>query len=117
MMSILSAFIFSGIVCLLAELILNHTKLTPGHITSLFSVLGAVLAFLNIYKLFINKCQMGAIILISNFGNSLYEAAYSGFIKNGLIGLFSNMLSKSSLIITSTVIFSFFFVCLFKSKD
>lgn len=116
-MSILYAFLFSGIVCLSAELILNHTKLTPGHITTLFSILGAILAFFNVYNLFIKKCEMGAIILISNFGNSLYVAGYNGFIKNGVIGLFANMLSKSSLVITSTIIFSFFFVCLFKSKD
>lgn len=116
-MSILYAFIFSAIVCLIAEIMLNHTKLTPGHITTIFSVLGSVLAFLNIYGIFIKKCEMGAIVLISNFGNSLYNAGYDGFIKNGIIGLFSNMLSKSSLVISSTIIFSFFFVCMFRSKD
>lgn len=116
-MSILYAFIFSGIVCLIAELVLNHTKLTPGHITTLFSVMGSVLAFFNMYKVFINKCEMGAIVLISNFGYSLYNAAYEGFLNNGIIGLFSNMLSKSSLVISSTIIFSFLFVCLFKPRD
>ena len=117
MMSIMYAFLFSGIVCLIAEIILNHTKLTPGHITALFSIIGSVLAFFNIYNLFINKCEMGAIILISNFGNSLYCAAYEGFLKNGIIGLFSNMFFKSSLVLSSTIIFSFIFVCMFKSKD
>lgn len=116
-MSILYAFIFSGIVCLLAEIILNHTKLTPGHITTLFSLCGAILGFFNIYKIFINKFEMGAIILISNFGNSLYTAGYKGFINNGVIGLFSNMFSKSSLVISSTIVFSFIFICLFKPKD
>ncbi|MBR5662956.1 MAG: SpoVA/SpoVAEb family sporulation membrane protein [Bacilli bacterium] len=116
-MSVLYAFIFSGTVCLLAEIILNHTKLTPGHITTLFSVFGSILAFFNIYDFFIKKCNMGAIVLISNFGNSLYNAGYDGFVKKGIIGLFSNMLTKSSLVITSTIIFSFFFVCLFRSKD
>lgn len=116
-MSILYAFIFSAIVCLIAEIMLNNTKLTPGHITTIFSVLGSVLAFFNIYGMFIKKCEMGAIVLISNFGNSLYNAGYDGFIKNGIIGLFSNMLSKSSLVISSTIIFSFFFVCMFRSKD
>lgn len=116
-MTILCSFIISGLFCLIAEIILNHTKLTPGHITSLFSVLGAFLSFFNIYDLLIKKSGMGAIMLISNFGNSLYKAGYNGFIKNGIIGLFSNMLSKSSLVITSTVIFSFIFVCIFKARD
>lgn len=116
-MSILYAFFFCGLVCLLSEILLNHTKLTPGHITSLFSVIGSFLAFFNIYNFFIKKCEMGAIILISNFGNSLYSAALEGYMKNGFLGIFSNMLSKSSLVLTSTIIFSFFFVCLFKSRD
>ncbi|MBO4601220.1 MAG: SpoVA/SpoVAEb family sporulation membrane protein [Bacilli bacterium] len=116
-MSILYAFLFSGFVCLIAEMIINHTKLTPGHVTSLFSLLGAVLAFFNVYNLFIKKCEMGAIVLISNFGNSLYESGLRGFNSNGFIGLFANMLEKSSLVLTSTIIFSFIFTCIFKPKD
>lgn len=116
-MSIIYAFLFSGIVCLIGEVIINNTKLTPGHVTSLFSILGAVLAFFGIYKIFIKKCEMGAIVLISNFGNSLYEAGLKGYYDNKLIGLLSNLLSKSSLIISSTIIFSFIFTCIFNSKD
>ena len=116
-MSILYAFIFSGVVCLLAEIIINHTKLTPGHVTSMFSVIGAILAFFGVYKVLVKKCEMGAIMLISNFGNSLYVAGLKGFKSNGIIGLFQNMLTLSSLVLTSTIIFSFIFTCIFKSKD
>lgn len=116
-MSVIYAFLFSAVVCLIAEIILNHTKLTPGHITVLISICGSILAFFNLYDLFIKKCNMGAIILISNFGNSLYNAGYNGYIKNGILGLFSEMLNKSSLVITATIIFSFIFVSIFKPKD
>ena len=116
-MSLIYAFLFSGVICLIAEIIINHTKLTPGHVTSLFSVIGSIMAFFGLYSNIINKCGMGAITLISNFGSSLYIAGLKGFKNNGIIGLFSNMLSKSSLVLTSTVIFSFIFVCIYKSKD
>lgn len=116
-MNLIYAFLFTGSVCLIAEIILNNTTLTPGHITTLFSMIGSLLAFLNIYDFCLKKFNMGAVILISNFGNSLFNAGYEGYIKNGFLGLFSNMLSKSSLVITSTLIFSFIFVCLFKPKD
>ena len=116
-MSVLYSFIVCGIVCLIAEIIINHTKLTPGHVTSLFASIGALLSFFGIYQTLIKKANMGAIILISNFGNSLYLAGLKGFNENGIVGLFSNMLSKSSLVITSTIIFSFIFVSIFKSKD
>lgn len=116
-MTILYAFLFSGFVCLLAEIILNFTNLTPGHVTTLFSMLGSILAFFGIYNCFISKCHMGAIILISNFGNSLFNAALNGYKNNNFIGIFEGMLAKSSLVITSTIIFSFIFACVFKSKD
>jgi len=116
-MSLIYSFLVCGGVCLISEIILNHSKLTPGHVTSLFASFGALLAFFNLYNPLIKKANMGAIILISNFGNSLYEAGLKGFYKNGIIGLFQNIFCKSSLVISSTIIFSFIFVCIFKSKD
>ena len=44
-----NAFIFSGLVCLIGQIILDNTKLTPGHITSLFVVIGSFLDTFNIY--------------------------------------------------------------------
>ena len=117
MQSLFYAFLFSGSICLIGEILLNHTKLTPGHITTLFSVIGSVLSFFNIYNKLIKRCEMGALVLISNFGNSLYNSALDGFYKNGFIGIFMNIFNKSSLVISSTIIFSFIFVCLFKPKD
>ena len=116
-MSAIYSFLVCGTICLVGEIIINHTKLTPGHVTSLFSCIGAVLAFFNIYRRLIDKANMGALILISNFGNSLYISALEGYKNNKLIGLFSNMLTKSSLVLTSTIIFSFIFISIFKSKD
>lgn len=107
----------SGLICLIAEIIINTTKLTPGHVTSLFASLGALLAFFGVYDVLIEKSNMGAIILISNFGNSLYNAGLKGFMDGGIVGLFKNMLTNSSLILTSTIIFSFIFVVIFKPKD
>ena len=42
-MTIINSFIFCGIVCLIGQIILDNTKLTPGHITAMFVVLGAFL--------------------------------------------------------------------------
>lgn len=116
-MSIIYSFLFAGIICMIAEIILNFTKLTPGHVTSLFSVMGAVLSFLGIYKFFINKCNMGATVLISNFGNSLYESAFNGYLKSGIFGIFKGMFTNSSFVLSLTIVLSFIFACFFKSKD
>ena len=116
-MILILAFLFCGTVCLFGEIIICNTKLNPGHVTSLFSLFGSFLGFLNIYQILIKKFDMGATMLISNFGNSLYSSALEGYKKSGIIGLFRDMLSNSSLVLTSTIIFSFIFICLFKSKD
>ena len=50
-----NAFIFSGIVCLIGQIILDNTKLLPGHITSLFVVIGAALDTFSIYDFFVDK--------------------------------------------------------------
>ncbi len=116
-MNYLSAFLFSGIACFFAQVLLDNTKLTPGHVTSIFTVFGAFFAFLGIYDKFIAFAGAGATTIISNFGYSLYKGAYLGFQEQGIIGLFSGLLSRSSCAITGAVLFSFLFVLIFKPKD
>ncbi len=116
-MNYVYAFLFSGIVCALGQIILDNTKLTPGHITSLFTVAGALLSFLGCYDYFVAQCGAGATLLISNFGHMLYSAAYQGYLEEGILGIFSGMFTKSSLAITAVIIFSFIFAIIFKPKD
>ena len=111
------AYLFAGIVCMIGQVILDNTKLTAGHITSLFTVVGAVLSFFGIYPWFIKKCGAGATVLIMNFGNMLFLGGMEGFKKEGFLGIFSGLLTKSSLAIVSAVIFAFVFSLIFKPKD
>lgn len=116
-MILISAFLLSGFICMIGQIILDNTNLTAGHITSLFTVIGAMLSFLGIYPYLIKYAGAGATVLILNFGNMLFTAGYEGFCQNGLIGIFSNLLSNSSLALTSTIIFSFVFTLLSKPRD
>ena len=116
-MIFLNAFLLSGIFCLVAELILDNTKLTPGHITSGFTVLGACLSFFGIYPKLIEWGGAGATVVISNFGHMLYLGAVEGFKEMGVLGLFQGLLVKSSAAITSVVIFAFVLALVFKPKS
>lgn len=111
------AFLVSGSVALLAQIILDNTKLTPGHVTSLFTVLGAGLSFLGVYPKLIEFAGAGVTILISNFGHLLYQGVISGFREFGFLGLFSGLLSKCSLALSFTVIIAFVLALVFKPKD
>lgn len=116
-MNYICAFFFAGSACALAQIILDNTKLTPGHITSLYTVLGAFLSFLGVYDNLIGKFGAGATVLISNFGHMLYSGAIQGFQEEGFLGIFSGMLCKSSLAITSAIVIAFIISLVFKPKD
>ncbi len=116
-MTYLYAFLFAGTACAIAQIILDNTKLTPGHITSLYTAGGAFLSFLGVYDTFIAKCGAGATVLISNFGHLLYSSAIQGYNEEGILGLFSGMLCKSSLAITAAICFSFIVALFFNPKD
>ena len=113
----LNAFLFSGIVCLICEVVLDNTKLTPGHITSSVTVIGAFLSFLGIYDKIVSWCGAGATVLISNFGHMLYSSGLAGYSESGILGLFSKLLCSSGIAIVSVVVFSFVFTLIFKAKD
>ena len=116
-MIFLNAFLLSGVFCLLAQVILDNTKLTPGHITSFFIVLGAGLAFFGIYDKLIEWGGAGATVLISNFGNMLYLGVVEGYKEMGTLGLFGGLLVKSSAAISAAVIIAFVLALFFKPKD
>ena len=113
----LQAFIFAGIVCLICQVVLDNTTLTPGHITSSVTVIGALLSFFGIYDKIVACFGAGATVLIANFGHMLYSAGVAGYEESGILGLFSNMLCSSGIAIVSVVVFSFVFTLVFKAKD
>ena len=87
-----NAFLFCGIVCLIGQIILDNTKLTPGHITTIFVVVGAALDVFGIYDKIVLHCGAGATTLISNFGHMLYTSGLAGYEEAGFLGLFTKLL-------------------------
>jgi len=89
-MIIINAFIICGLLCLIAQLIYDSTKLTAGHITSIFVVVGGVLELFNIYDKLIEFAGAGALLPITSFGHSLTHAAIEGVKSDGLLGAFTH---------------------------
>ncbi len=116
-MTIFYSFLFCGFICLIGQIILDNTKLTPGHVTSLLVVVGSFLGMFGIYDKIIDFVGVGANIPITSFGNTLFNGAYSGLKSGGFIGLFENILCNVSLGISSAIIFSFIFTLISKVKD
>lgn len=113
----LRAFIVVGLISMIGQILLDNTKLTPGHITSIFVVSGAILSFLGIYEMITEFSPIGSSIPITSFGNALYKAALEGFNQNGFIGMFANLFSKTSAGISGAVFFGFIFSLFAKVRD
>ena len=116
-MKLLYSFLFCGVICLIAQMILDNTKLTPGHITSLFVVAGAFLDTFHIYDGIIKVVGGGAQLPIVSFGHSLTHAALANAYKDGIVGLFTGMFDLTSAGISFVIVFSFFLTLLCKPKN
>ncbi len=116
-MTYLYSFLFVGTICLIGQIILDNTKLTPGHITSLFVVIGAFLDIFGIYDWFIKIVGPGAFVPITSFGHSLIHGALEGSREMGFFGIFLGMFDLTAAGIISTIFFSFIFLLIFNPKD
>jgi len=114
---IFTSFLAVGIICLIASIVYNTTKFTPGHITSLFVVIGVILGIFGFYDVLIEKYGYGLSLPITSFGNSLVNSAYDGFKEHGLYGIFNGMFLTTSAGISGVIIMSFIMTLFSKPKD
>lgn len=116
-MMYLYSFLFSGLVCLIGQIILDNTKLTAGHITSIFVVVGAALDSFSFYDKIITYVGGGALVPITSFGHSLIHGALAKAEEMGFMGLMMGMFDMTASGITAAIIFTFLLLLVFKPKD
>lgn len=116
-MLLLNSFLFCGAICMISQIILDNTKLTPGHITSILVVVGAALDSFSIYDWIIKHVGGGAMLPITSFGHSLIHGALAATNSNGFVGLLMGMFDLTATGITTAIIFSFIFSLIFKPKN
>ena len=116
-MTFLYSFLFCGIVCLIGQIILDNTKLTPGHVTSIFVVLGTFLDSFGLYDKFIKWFGAGTLVPITSFGHSLIHGALAKAEESGFLGLLGGMFNLTSAGIVAAIVFGFILTMIFKAKD
>ena len=112
-----NSFLFCGFVCLIAQIILDNTKLTPGHVTSIFVVVGAFLDIFAIYDRIVLWAGGGALVPITSFGHLLIHGALEKASEFGIMGLAMGMFDLTASGIISAIIISFFLSLIFKPRD
>jgi len=113
----LYAFLFSGFVCAVSQIVIEKTKLTPGHINTSLVIIGTILSGFKIYDKFIDIFSSGATILIVNFGHLLASGASEGYNTYGFIGLFKGVLQNASAGISIAIVSAFIVTLFCKIKN
>ncbi len=111
------SFLFCGLICLIGQIILDNTKLTPGHITSLFVIIGAFLDVFNIYDKIVQIVGGGALVPITSFGHLLIHGAMAKASSMGFVGIAMGMFDFTASGITSAIFFAFMFSLFFRPQD
>ncbi len=112
----LKAFAVGGLICMIAQVVINYTDLTAGKILVIFMLSGVVLQGLGLYQYLVDFAEAGATVPISGFGYLLANGAMRGAQK-GFFGAFTGALASASAGVSAAVIFSFLMAIIFKSKS
>lgn len=111
------SFLFAGFISMLGQIILDNTKLSAGHITSIFVVVGAFLDTFSIYDMIIAHVGSGALVPITSFGHSLIHGALAKASDMGIMGLLFGMFDLTASGITAAIVFTFIFSLIFNPKN
>lgn len=118
-MDYIKAFVIGGAICLIGQIILDNTKLTPAHILVSFLTTGVILGGLGIYKPIAEYGGAGATVPIIGFGYALSQGAIKAAKANGLIGAFTGGLEATAGGVAAAILFGYIMALLFdpKTKD
>ena len=114
-MEYVSAFIVGGLICVVAQILMDTTKLTPARILVIFVTLGAILGGFGIYDKLVQIGGAGATIPLPSFGNGLAKAAIKGVKENGLIGAFIGGIEGAAGGITAAIFFGYLMALIFEN--
>ncbi len=112
----LKAFAVGGLICTIAQIVINYTDLTSGKILVLFMLTGVVLQGLGLYQYLVDFAGAGATVPISGFGYLLARGAMQGA-ERGFFGAVTGALGSASAGISAAVICSFVTAMIFRSKS
>lgn len=116
-MSYLWAFVIGGLLCVIGQLLIDYTKLTPARILVGYVVAGVILGGLGLYEPLTGFAGAGASVPLSGFGNLLAKGIREGVEKDGLLGILSGGLTSSACGITAAMLFGLLAAVLFRAKD
>lgn len=116
-MDYLKAFIVGGIICVIGQVLMDKTKLTPARVLVLFVTSGVILQGLGLYQKLVDIGGAGATVPLPGFGYALAQGAIKGVKENGIIGAFTGGVTATAGGVTAAIVFGYMMSILFNPKS
>lgn len=116
-MDYLKAFIVGGLLCVIGQILIDKTKLTPARILVSYVVIGVILGAVGIYKPFAEFAGAGASVPLTGFGYTLAKGVKEAVDQDGFLGIFTGGLKSTAGGITAAVFAGLIASFLFKPRD
>ncbi len=111
------AFAVGGAFCVIAQILIDKTKLTPARILVAYVVSGVVLGGIGVYKYIADFAGAGASVPLTGFGYALSEGVKAAIDEKGAIGILTGGLTATSAGIAASMVFALLAALIFKSKN
>ena len=115
-MDYVKAFVVGGLICVLVQLLLDHTKLLPGRVMVLLVVSGVLLGALGLYEPFSKWAGCGATVPLCGFGYRLWDGVKTAVGQKGFLGLFTGGFKASAVGISGALLFAMIGALIFNPK-
>lgn len=114
--SLLKCFIVGGLICIIGQILIDKTKLTPARILVIFVTTGAILGGLGIYQHLVNFAGSGATVPLTGFGYNLAKGAIEGVKEFGIVGAFTGGVKAAAGGIAAAIFFGYLASLISKPK-
>ncbi len=116
-MEYLKAFLVGGLLCLVGQILIDKTKLTPARILVSYVVIGVLLGAVGVYKPLVEWAGAGATVPLTGFGYNIAKGVKEAIDQTGFLGIFTGGLKATAGGITAAIIAGLLASFLFKAKD
>ncbi len=116
-MDYVKAFLVGGLLCLVGQILIDKTKLTPARILVSYVVIGVFLGAVGLYQPLVDFAGAGASVPLTGFGNALAKGVREAVEEDGFLGIFTGGLKASAGGITAAILAGLVASLLFKAKD
>ena len=117
LLSVLKAFAVGGAICVIGQLLIDRTKLTPGKILVSFVVTGVILGAVGVYEPLVKFASCGATVPLTGFGYALADGVREAVKEEGISGILTGPLSAASAGVTAAVFLGLILSLISKPKD